>query len=122
MKREGDPADFGLLVGILRSIPQWTQAELAQAAGVDRASISDYERGIKAPSRKTLEKIVKAVGVPLARAERLLPALRSLRLSRGAAAGGSPAADLPASLSQAVTEIAAAELASVSLELPAFSG
>src|SRR5215213_8957742 len=101
MKREGDPADFGLLVGILRSIPNWTQAELAEAAGVDRASISDYERGIKTPSRKTLEKIVKAVGVPLARAERLLPILRSLRLSREEAAGaaeGSPVTatfDLP---------------------------
>jgi transcriptional regulator with XRE-family HTH domain len=128
MKREGDPADFGLLVGILRSIRHWTQAELATAAGVDRASISDYERGLKTPSRKTLEKIVAAVGVPFARVERLLPILRSLRLSReeavGAAGGNAaaPAPEGPAALAQAVAEIAAAELAAAFLEIPALAG
>lgn len=128
MKREGDPADLGMLIGVLRSIPHWTQAELATAAGVDRASISDYERGLKAPSRRTLEKIVAAVGVPFARVERLLPILRSLRLSReeasGAAGGNAalPDPEGPAALAQAVTEIAAAELASALLEIPALSG
>lgn len=124
MKREGDPADLGLLILLLRSIPRWTQTELAQAARVDRASISDYEQGIKAPSRKTLEKIVRAVGVPFSRVERLLPILRVLRLSRGET-GASPEAsalDLPAALSQEVAEIAAAELTSVFLEIPALAG
>lgn len=124
MKRVGDPADLGLLILLLRSIPRWTQTELARAARVDRASISDYEQGLKAPSRKTLEKIVAAVGVPFSRVERLLPVLRALRLSRGET-GGRPEAsalDLPAALSQEVAEIAAAELASVFLEIPALAG
>jgi transcriptional regulator with XRE-family HTH domain len=125
VKRAGDPADLGVLIAVLRSIPHWTQAELAQAAGVDRASISDYERGLKAPSRRTLEKIVAAVGVPFARVERLLPILRSLRLSREEAAGGNaalPAPEGPAALAQAVAEMAAAELASALLEIPALAG
>ena len=124
MKREGDPADLGMVILVLRSIPRWTQAELAKAARVDRASISDYEQGLKAPSRKTLERIVAAVGVPFSRVERLLPALRALRLSRGQPGGipAVPAADLPAALAQEVAETAAAELASVFLEIPALEG
>lgn len=125
MKREGDPADLGMVILILRSIPRWTQVELAKAARVDRTSISDYEQGIKAPSRRTLEKIVRAVGVPFSRVERLLPALRALRLSQGQPAGGSPAppsVDLPAVLAQEVAETAAAELTSVFLDIPALAG
>lgn len=125
MKREGDPADLGMVILVLRSIPRWTQGELAKAARVDRASISDYEQGRKAPSRKTLEKIVAAVGVPFSYVERLLPALRALRLSREGT-GGNPAAsrplDLPAALAQEVAETAAAELTSVVLDIPALAG
>lgn len=125
MKREGDPADLGMVILVLRSIPRWTQAELARAARVDRASISDYEQGLKAPSRKTLEKIAAAVGVPFSRVERLLPALRTLRLSRGKA-GENPGTalplDLPAALAQEVAQTAAAELASVFLDIPALAG
>lgn len=124
MKREGDPADLGVAILVLRTIPRWTQAELARAARVDRASISDYEQGLKAPSRKTLEKIAAAVGVPFSRVERLLPALRALRLCRAQPGGipAAPAADLPAALAQEVAQTAAAELASVFLDIPALAG
>ena len=124
MKRERDPADLGLLVLLLRSIPRWTQTELAKAARVDRAAISDYEQGLRAPSRRTLEKIVKAVGVPFSLVERLLPALRVLRLSRRESVGRLAASgfDLPAALSREIAETAAAELTSVFLEIPALAG
>lgn len=125
MKREGDPADLGMVILVLRSIPRWTQGELARAARVDRASISDYEQGRKTPSRKTLEKIVAAVGVPFSYVERLLPALRALRLSRGETGGNAAAAralDPPAAMAQEVAQTTAAELASVFLDIPALAG
>ena len=43
-----------MVILILRSIPRWTQVELAKAARVDRASISDYEQGIKAGDTRML--------------------------------------------------------------------
>lgn len=127
MKREGDPADLRLLVILLRSLRGWNQAELAKAARVDKASISDYEQGRRAPSRRTLERLLDAARVSSFQAEWLLPILRDIRLagektaSPGNAAPAS-SADLPASILRNVHEIAAAELASAFLEVPALAG
>lgn len=128
MKREGDPADLRLLVILLRSLRGWNQAELAKAARVDKASISDYEQGRRAPSRRTLERLLDAAGVSSFQAEWLLPILRDIRLagkktaSPGKVAAAAAAADLPASILRNVHEIAAAELASAFLEVPALAG
>ena len=95
MARQGDPADLRLVVSFLRTLPNWTQEELSRASGVDRGLISDYELGHKAPTRKTLERLTSAVGLPFSYVEALLPMFRAARLVReggglgNAAAGGS---------------------------------
>lgn len=116
------PADLRLLIIVLRATRGWNQAELAKASGVDKASISDYEQGIRAPSRRTLERILAVAGMPFSELERVLPLLRTLRL-RFETLPAPPVRDaLPASISQAVTEIAAAEIALASQEIPSLAG
>ncbi|MFL6196992.1 MAG: helix-turn-helix domain-containing protein [Thermoanaerobaculia bacterium] len=51
---------------VLRVIRGWTQEDLAQASGVRASSVSDYERGKKVPELKTLQRLVSAMGYPLA--------------------------------------------------------
>lgn len=89
MARQGDPADLRLVVGFLRSLPNWTQDELSKASGVDRGLISHYETGNKAPSRKTLKRLAAAVRVPFSHVEALLPMFRAARLAREGK-GGAP--------------------------------
>jgi transcriptional regulator with XRE-family HTH domain len=118
MKGVGEPADLRLLIILLRAIQGWNQAELAKAARVDKASISDYEQGIKAPSQRTLERILAAAGMPFSELERVLQLLRTIRLHTEETNRLATGNALP----QAVTEIAAAELAAASLEIPALAG
>ncbi len=77
----GDPADLRLVVTFLRSLRRWTQEELSRASGVDRGVISDYELGTKAPTRKTLQRLTAAVGLPDRCVEILLPVCRACRLA-----------------------------------------
>jgi transcriptional regulator with XRE-family HTH domain len=77
----GDPADFRLVVAFLRSLRKWSQEELSRVSGVDRALISDYELGKKIPTRKTLQRLASAVGLPYRWIEKLLPLFRSVRLT-----------------------------------------
>lgn len=51
-----------------------TQAELAGRAGTSQAAISQYERGAKAPSARTLARLIEATGGRLA--VRSAPAVR----------------------------------------------
>jgi transcriptional regulator with XRE-family HTH domain len=55
-------ADFGLVLTVLRIIRGWTQEELARASGLRGGTISDYERGKMAPSHKTLQRLLEAMG------------------------------------------------------------
>jgi transcriptional regulator with XRE-family HTH domain len=57
--------DFGVTLAILRIIRRWSQSELAEAAGVTNSAISDYERGKVDPQTQTLQKLVRALGLPL---------------------------------------------------------
>src|SRR5690242_8969108 len=77
----GDPADLRLVVPFLRSLRRWTQEELSRASGVDRGVISDYELGTKSPTRKTLQRLTAAVGLPDRCVEVLLPVCRACRLA-----------------------------------------
>lgn len=54
-----------LRVRELREAKGWTQAQLAEAAGIARVpTISDYESGrIQRPDLETLDRIAKALGV-----------------------------------------------------------
>ncbi len=100
MARWGDPADLRLVVKFLRSLADWTQEELSRKSGVDRGLISDYELGIKAPTRRTLERLAFAVRLPFSHVEALLPLFRAARLAReaGLDAGRSAQRGVPGSV------------------------
>ena len=85
----GVPADLRLVVGFLRSLRKWTQEELSRASGVDRGMISDYELGIKIPTRKALQRLAAGVGLPYRFVEILLPVFGAARLPLHGT-GGSP--------------------------------
>src|SRR5262249_61815446 len=57
--------DLAVTLSILRTIRRWSQSELAEAAGVTNSAISDYERGKVDPQTQTLQKLVRALGLPL---------------------------------------------------------
>jgi transcriptional regulator with XRE-family HTH domain len=53
-------------LAVLRGRKGWSQAELAEAAGVDPATISDLETGrTKRPRVPTLLRLAEALGVAL---------------------------------------------------------
>jgi transcriptional regulator with XRE-family HTH domain len=49
-----------------RTLKDWTQEELAEAADLDRAYVAGMEVGLRNPSLRNLVKIARALGVPLA--------------------------------------------------------
>jgi transcriptional regulator with XRE-family HTH domain len=57
--------DLAVTLSILRIIRRWSQSELAEAAGVTNSAISDYERGKVDPQTQTLQKLIRALGLPL---------------------------------------------------------
>lgn len=64
MKRSEDPIyKFSQILRQLRSENGWTQEDLADELGVDRAYISQLERGVKNPSLKTMAKLAKVFNV-----------------------------------------------------------
>jgi transcriptional regulator with XRE-family HTH domain len=79
MAKVGSAEDLKVAVSFLRSLRGWNQKELAEASGVDRALISQYEQGKKVPSQRTLEKLVAAVGIPFTLFEDILPFIRLVR-------------------------------------------
>lgn len=104
------PEDFGLAVFILRGLRRWSQRRLETEAGLPKGQVSRYEAGGEVPSRKTLEKIAAAVGVPrFERVERyLLPSMRPLRLMlEGLTADEGPLAELEGSIWRASQAYAA---------------
>ena len=54
---------FGQVLRKLREDKKWTQEDLAGELGVDRAYISQLERGLKNPSLKSMAKFAKALSV-----------------------------------------------------------
>ncbi|HEX6902963.1 MAG TPA: helix-turn-helix transcriptional regulator [Thermoanaerobaculia bacterium] len=73
--------ELGLAIFLMRTVRGWSQTEMARAAGVTSSMLSEFERGRRNPSPKTLERLSKASGVPLSAIEAILPALRSLQKS-----------------------------------------
>ncbi len=61
--------DLQTAVAMLRALRGWSQAELAQAAGLGASAVSRYESGAQEPSLRTFDRIVTAVGLrpPLVR-------------------------------------------------------
>lgn len=83
------PGEPALTVRLLRWLAGgWTQEKLAAEAGVTKASISRYERGLRNPSPQTMQRVCEAAQVPHAVVERVLrPALREVLAARAGAAG-----------------------------------
>jgi transcriptional regulator with XRE-family HTH domain len=118
MPRMGFRQDLRVAVSFLRSLRGWNQRELAEAAGVDKALISLYEQGKKMPSKRTLERLVAAVGLPFSLFEDTLP---FIRLVRSALEGGpqdeegaAEASTIARSVSDAVHAAVAQALAGLS--------
>ncbi len=57
----GEQVTLGRTLAALRAAHGWTQAELAEASGVDKAQISRYERGVDQPSGRTVKALVEAL-------------------------------------------------------------
>ena len=76
-----DLQDVGLALIVLRGLLHWTQAELSRQSGVDKGLISDYELGLKKPTRKTLARLAAAAGVEVSFLEQLIPVCHGLRLA-----------------------------------------
>src|SRR5947208_17140922 len=57
--------DLAVTLSILRIIRRWSQSELAEAAEVTNSAVSDYERGKVDPQTQTLQKLIRALGLPL---------------------------------------------------------
>jgi transcriptional regulator with XRE-family HTH domain len=53
---------IGVALAVLRIIRDWSQGELAAAAGIRAGSISDYERGKMKPSLKAVNRLIAAMG------------------------------------------------------------
>ena len=82
MDEKTAPEDLRLLVRILRGLRNWSQKELAEAAGLDSSSISRYESGRMVPPLKTVERLAETVGLSMAIVGMcLLPALKAARLA-----------------------------------------
>lgn len=55
---------FGDRVTRARWAQELTQAELAEAAGISRASVANYERNVQEPRADKVEALAAALGVP----------------------------------------------------------
>lgn len=69
-KKRGEPSSlqrFGARVRELRRAKGLTQEDLADASGLDRSYVGSLERGERNVSLRNIEKIAKALGVPVAR-------------------------------------------------------
>lgn len=58
--------EVGRALAILRVVRGWNQDDLARASGVRPSAISDYERCRKLPGLAVLQRLLEAMGFPLA--------------------------------------------------------
>jgi transcriptional regulator with XRE-family HTH domain len=71
--------DLAVTLAILRIIRRFSQSELAEAAGVTNSAISDYERGKVDPQTQTLQKLVRALGLPLSALDQAQAFIQSIQ-------------------------------------------
>jgi transcriptional regulator with XRE-family HTH domain len=83
--------DVRVLVTLLRRLRGWSQAEMAARSGVNKSSLSEFEKGKAVPARATLERLATAAGVPMWVVDGALsPVLAFARQIMVGAAGPSP--------------------------------
>lgn len=75
------PAELGLAIFLMRTVRGWSQTRMAREAGITSSMLSEYERGHRRPSQKSLERLTRAAGVPLTALHDLIPAIRSLQIA-----------------------------------------
>lgn len=86
-------SNLGSGLAALRALRGFTQAELGQRAGVDKASISRWERGQETPSGASVTKLLAALG---AERRHLMIVVGLVDELRGeGAASAAPSADAP---------------------------
>src|SRR5437763_12788939 len=83
--------DLAVTLSILRIIRRWSQSELAEAAGVTNSAISDYERGKVDPQTQTLQKLVRALGLPLSSLDQTQAFIQMIRSQMDAGEAGAGA-------------------------------
>ena len=71
--------DLAVSLAILRNIRRWSQSELAEAAKVTNSAISDYERGKVDPQSATLQRMLRAFGLPLSALDQTLAFIYMIR-------------------------------------------
>jgi transcriptional regulator with XRE-family HTH domain len=62
MRNVGRASDLGRQTKELRRQRRITQADLARLSGVAKSDISRFENGLQAPTTRTIDRIVKALG------------------------------------------------------------
>ena len=53
-------------LALLRKAKGWSQQDLGVRAGIHAITVSEIERGATDPKQSTLEKLARALGVPVA--------------------------------------------------------
>ncbi|HLX10670.1 MAG TPA: helix-turn-helix transcriptional regulator [Thermoanaerobaculia bacterium] len=71
--------EMSVALAVLRVVRGWNQDDLAKASGVRNSAVSDYERGRKVPELRTLERLVSAMGYPLAAIDQVRMFIEALR-------------------------------------------
>lgn len=79
----------------LRGARGWKQRELAEAAGVTKAMLSNWERGHTLPRLESLEKVLVALGADLRALQAAMEAVASEGEERRALPPEPPPADAP---------------------------
>lgn len=108
MREIEDNEDLRLAVGMLRALRGWSQAELAEAAGVGTRTVSRYESGAQTPSWGAFEQIVAAVGVPILLVDGLLSWISMARSALSGRSGPGtldPLAEATAELTHAIRQL-----------------
>jgi tetratricopeptide (TPR) repeat protein/transcriptional regulator with XRE-family HTH domain len=96
-----DPEDLAAALVLLRWFRRWTQAELAEKAGIAASSVCEYETGRVEPTERTLRKLLAALRFPFILLDALLACLHVIRQVI-AAYGGLPDGSLAAAEAEAL--------------------
>ncbi|MBW8875687.1 MAG: helix-turn-helix transcriptional regulator [Acidobacteria bacterium] len=100
-------AELGTVLAVLRIVRGWNQEELAQASGLRSGTISDYERGKMVPGLNTLQRLLGAMGYPLAALDQARAFVDCLRTERLPAAEAPGVTGGPAALRREVEQVSA---------------
>ena len=108
--------DLAVTLSILRIIRRWSQSELAEAAGVTNSAISDYERGKVDPQTQTLQKLVRALGLPLAALDQTQTFVQVIRAQMDMGESGAAPVTAPQTALSSLERERRAEIAQIASE------